>query len=104
MESGPLAPRGKRPKSTRRSTPTGMGLLLLVVFALLVPAAPAAVSGGTAYYDHVFPVQGPHGNRGGIGEFGAPRSGGRTHEGFDIVAACNTPLVAVRNGKVLRSG
>ena len=42
------------------------------------------------YYDHVFPVQGPHGTRGPIGEFGAPRDGGRTHEGFDITAACGT--------------
>jgi murein DD-endopeptidase MepM/ murein hydrolase activator NlpD len=42
--------------------------------------------------------------RGGIGEFGAPRSGGRTHEGFDIVAACETELVAVTNGRVLRDG
>jgi murein DD-endopeptidase MepM/ murein hydrolase activator NlpD len=56
------------------------------------------------YYGHVFPVQGPHGERGYIGTYGAPRSGGRTHEGFDIVAACGTPLVAVRSGKVLRSG
>ena len=47
------------------------------------------------YYAHVFPVQGPHGTRGAIGEFGAPRDGGRTHEGFDIVAACGTELVAV---------
>ena len=42
--------------------------------------------------------------RGYIGEFGAPRSGGRTHEGFDIVAGCGTPLVAVRGGRVLRAG
>jgi murein DD-endopeptidase MepM/ murein hydrolase activator NlpD len=56
------------------------------------------------YYGHVFPVQGPHGVRGTIGEFGAPRSGGRTHEGFDIVAACGTKLVAVGNGRVLRAG
>jgi len=34
----------------------------------------------------------------------APRSGGRIHEGFDITAACGTPLVAVRNGRVLHSG
>jgi murein DD-endopeptidase MepM/ murein hydrolase activator NlpD len=50
------------------------------------------------------PVQGPHWTRGYIGEFGAPRSGGRWHEGFDVVAACGTPLVAVRGGRVLRSG
>ncbi len=56
------------------------------------------------YYGHVFPVQGPHGTRGFIGEFGAPRSGGRTHEGFDIVAACGTELVAVSNGRVLQTG
>ncbi len=52
----------------------------------------------------MFPVRGPHGTRGAIGEFGAPRSGGRTHEGFDIVAACGTPLVAVRGGRVRRRG
>lgn len=33
-----------------------------------------------------------------------PRSGGRTHEGFDVVAACRTPLVAVATGRVLRAG
>ena len=56
------------------------------------------------YYGHVFPVQGPHGTRGAVGEYHAPRSGGRIHEGFDITAACGTKLVAVRNGRVLRRG
>ncbi len=56
------------------------------------------------YYGHVFPVQGPHGVRGAVGEFGAGRNGGRTHEGFDVVAACGSPLVAVGNGRVLRRG
>jgi murein DD-endopeptidase MepM/ murein hydrolase activator NlpD len=60
--------------------------------------------GGTEFYAHVFPVRGPHGTRGPIGEFGAPRSGGRTHEGFDIVAACGTPLVSVATGRVRRRG
>jgi murein DD-endopeptidase MepM/ murein hydrolase activator NlpD len=64
----------------------------------------AASSGGELFREHVFPVQGPHWTRGAIGEFGAPRSGGRTHEGFDVVAACRTPLVAVATGRVLRSG
>jgi murein DD-endopeptidase MepM/ murein hydrolase activator NlpD len=61
-------------------------------------------SGGLSYRDHVFPVRGPHWARGPIGEFGAPRSGGRIHEGFDVVAACGTELVAVRGGRVLRRG
>jgi Membrane-bound metallopeptidase len=69
-----------------------------------VSARISSPDGGVPYYGHVFPVQGPHGTRGPIGEFGAPRSGGRTHEGFDITAACGTELVAVSDGKVLRTG
>lgn len=53
---------------------------------------------------HVFPVDGPHGTRGAIGEFGAGRSGGRVHEGFDITGACGTPLLAARGGRVERTG
>jgi murein DD-endopeptidase MepM/ murein hydrolase activator NlpD len=80
-------------------------IAVLSAFFLLLPAVPCgAADGGTTSYAHVFPVEGPHGTRGAIGEFGAPRSGGRWHEGFDVVAACGTPLLAVRNGKVLRSG
>ncbi|HEV2790139.1 MAG TPA: M23 family metallopeptidase [Solirubrobacterales bacterium] len=39
-----------------------------------------------------------------MGEYHAPRSGGRVHEGFDVTAACGTRLVAVRSGRVLRRG
>lgn len=63
-----------------------------------------APNGSLSYYGHVFPVQGPHGVRGAVGIYHAPRNGGRIHEGFDITAACGTKLVAVRNGKVLRRG
>jgi len=51
---------------------------------------------------HRFPVAGPHGVRGAVGEFGAPRVDGRIHEGFDITASCGTPLVAVRSGTILK--
>ena len=79
--------------------------MLLAVLALAAPSASAEVaSGGTEFIGHVFPVAGPHWTRGAIGEFGAPRDGGRTHEGFDIVAACGTPLVAVRGGRVREAG
>jgi len=54
-------------------------------------------------HGHLFPIAGAHGTRGYIGEFGAPRSGGRIHEGFDATAACGTPLVAVRSGTVLKT-
>lgn len=60
--------------------------------------------GGFRLLGHVFPVRGPHGTRGAIGRFGAPRSGGRRHEGFDVTAACGTPLVAARGGRVQRAG
>jgi len=53
---------------------------------------------------HVFPVDGSHGTRGPIGDFHAPRSGGRIHEGFDITGDCGTPLVAARGGRVQKVG
>ena len=31
---------------------------------------------------HFFPVRGPHGTRGAVGEFGAPRNGGRRPQGL----------------------
>lgn len=54
-------------------------------------------------HGHRFPVAGAHGIRGYIGTFGAPRTGGRIHEGFDVTAACGTPLVAARSGTVLKT-
>jgi murein DD-endopeptidase MepM/ murein hydrolase activator NlpD len=56
------------------------------------PTAPAAPAGTM-----VFPVNGAHSMGQG---FGAARSGGRHHEGQDIMAACGTPLVAVSRAKV----
>lgn len=54
--------------------------------------------------DHVFPVDGPHGSRGAVGEFGAGRNGGRSHQGFDILADCGTPLLAARGGRIRKVG
>lgn len=50
-----------------------------------------------------FPIAGPHGTRGAVGEFGADRVDNRIHEGFDATGACGTPLVAMRAGTVLKS-
>jgi len=56
------------------------------------PTAPTAPAGTM-----VFPVAGPHTFGQGVG---AARSGGRHHEGQDIMSACGTPLVAVSRAKV----
>jgi murein DD-endopeptidase MepM/ murein hydrolase activator NlpD len=54
--------------------------------------------------DGKFPVRGPHGYGGAMQRFGAPRSGGRTHQGQDVFAACGTPVVAARGGRVQSRG
>jgi murein DD-endopeptidase MepM/ murein hydrolase activator NlpD len=104
----PVRPGGRRIAGldTRRFTPTGIGLFAIALVLAVAPVAEGEVArnGGTEYFGHVFPVAAPHWTRGAIGGFGAPRSGGRTHEGFDIVARCGAPLVAVRGGRVRRTG
>jgi murein DD-endopeptidase MepM/ murein hydrolase activator NlpD len=60
-----------------------------------------ATIGRFAFHDHVFPLQGAH----TYGDpFGAPRSGGRVHEGQDLPADCGASLVAARGGRVARTG
>ncbi len=61
-------------------------------------------AGRLRLHGHVFPIDGPHANRGAIGEFGAPRNGGRTHAGFDVNGDCGTPLIAARGGRVVDVG
>ena len=48
------------------------------------------------FLQHAFPVRGPH----YFGEFAARFGGGRGHQGQDVFAACDTPLVAARGGVV----
>jgi murein DD-endopeptidase MepM/ murein hydrolase activator NlpD len=59
-------------------------------------------AGSVELHQHFFPVRGPHGTRGAVGEFGAPRDGGRVHKGFDVTASCGTPLAAATTGTVVK--
>jgi murein DD-endopeptidase MepM/ murein hydrolase activator NlpD len=59
-------------------------------------------AGWVELHRHFFPVRGPHGTRGPVGEFNAPRNGGRRHKGFDVTARCGTPLAAVTTGTVVK--
>jgi hypothetical protein len=59
-------------------------------------------AGSVELHRHLFPVRGPHGTRGPVGEFGAPRDGGRIHKGFDVTAGCGTPLAAATTGTIVK--
>jgi hypothetical protein len=54
--------------------------------------------------DGKFPVRGRHGYGGAVQRFGAPRSGGRVHQGQDVFASCGTRVVAARGGRVQARG
>lgn len=51
-----------------------------------------------------FPVRGSHGYGGPVQRFGAPRSGGRVHQGQDVFSGCGTRVVAARGGRVQARG
>jgi murein DD-endopeptidase MepM/ murein hydrolase activator NlpD len=67
------------------------------------PDGTAHNAGRVELRSHIYPIRGRHVDRGPVGAFGVARNGGRTHEGFDVNAACGTPVVAARGGVVTRA-
>jgi murein DD-endopeptidase MepM/ murein hydrolase activator NlpD len=61
---------------------------------------PTTAAGQLKLHGYKFPVRGGHGYGGYLQSFGAPRSGGRRHQGQDVYAGCGTRLEAARGGKV----
>ena len=70
---------------------------------VVAPDGTARDAGRVELRSHIYPIRGRHSDRGRVGTFGVPRNGGRTHEGFDVDAACGVPLVAARGGVVTRA-
>jgi murein DD-endopeptidase MepM/ murein hydrolase activator NlpD len=84
---------------TNSGSPAPDGTYLVLIGP---PEGDAKQVGKVTLFGHFFPVRGPHGSRGPVGEFGAGRNGGRAHIGFDITGSCGTPLAAVRAGTVVK--
>ena len=87
--------------SNRNGAPAANGRY---AFRISSPGRREFAGGSFHLYGYKFPIDGPHGTRGPIGEFGAERVDGRVHRGFDVTAPCGTPLEAVRGGEVERRG
>jgi murein DD-endopeptidase MepM/ murein hydrolase activator NlpD len=62
----------------------------------ILPPVPAEV---LTTGDHVFPVVGKYDFGGSGADFGSGRAG-HSHQGHDVFAACGTPLVAARGGRI----
>jgi murein DD-endopeptidase MepM/ murein hydrolase activator NlpD len=62
-------------------------------------ATPARVSSAGRFSRFTLPIAGPAGF---ADTWGAPRSGGRRHQGTDVMAPCGARVVAVTDGQITR--
>lgn len=74
-----------------------MMVLVVALATSLSGMVPPAAAAADSIYPMVFPLAGPNSY---TDTFGAPRSGGRTHAGIDILADKMVPVVAVASGTV----
>lgn len=80
--------------TTTTSTTTTSTTTTSTTTTTTVPVEPAPTGGGAC------PVAGPVTF---VDSWGAPRSGGRTHEGVDMIAARGTPIAAIFSGVIQRA-
>ena len=93
----PMTP---RPPRVRR---TLLALTLPLVLAACVAAPPPVATPPLSTVSVVKPITFPvSGGASYVDSFGAPRSGGRSHEGQDLMGTRGTPVVAAVDGVVTR--
>jgi murein DD-endopeptidase MepM/ murein hydrolase activator NlpD len=73
-------------------------------FELKAPGRKPRPAGRVRILSGKFPIRGPHSYGGAAQRFGAPRSGGRVHQGQDVFASCGTRVVAAVGGRVQARG
>jgi murein DD-endopeptidase MepM/ murein hydrolase activator NlpD len=73
-------------------------------FELKAPGRKPRPAGRVRVLSGKFPIRGPHSYGGAEQRFGAPRSGGRVHQGQDVFASCGTRVVAAVGGRVQARG
>jgi hypothetical protein len=69
-------------------------------FELKAPGRKPRPAGRVRILSGEFPIRGPHNYGDAEQRFGAPRSGGRIHQGQDVFATCGTRVVAAVGGRV----
>lgn len=89
LESGPL--------TTAKPAPAVPKLQQLEAIVSGVPVVKVVSAG--RFSDFSLPISGPVGF---ADTWGAPRSGGRRHQGTDLMAPCGAPVVAVTDGVISR--
>lgn len=104
------------PRLTMKRTWKAFGVLAAVIFLLVVTGAGGALADTVVFYARIakLSTQEPHSkikmpvddvNKREIADtWGAPRSGGRTHEGQDIFAPKGTKIFSATNGYVYKIG
>jgi murein DD-endopeptidase MepM/ murein hydrolase activator NlpD len=73
-------------------------------FELKAPGREPRPAGRLRILSGKFPIRGGHSYGGAEQRFGAPRSGGRIHQGQDVFASCGTRVVGAVGGRVQARG